>query len=60
MWGLINNGTGDKLYYKFLWVYIFAPYSGAVIAALAHRGHLAAYRTIVDSDDLNTSKMEGD
>ena len=61
MWGMINNGTSDKLYYKFLWVYIFAPYTGAALAGLAHRGHLAAYRKIVDSgEDLNTSKMEGD
>jgi len=62
MWNLINQGTSDKYYYKFLWVYIFAPYTGAVMAGLAHRAHLKAYKKIVDAavDDLNASKMDGD
>ena len=59
-WGMINYGIATDTYYKYLWVYIFAPFTGAIIAGLAHRGHLAAFRCVVDNiteDDMNSSKL---
>lgn len=43
---------------SYLPMYILAPLTGAVIAGLAHRGHLIAYDRMNNNDgNLNTSKL---
>lgn len=56
---LRGNYTYSPAYFtSYLPMYILAPLTGAVIAGLAHRGHLIAYDRMNNNDgNLNTSKL---
>jgi len=59
-WSLINFGTTNSAYYQNLWIYILAPFTGAIFAGIAHRVHLWAFACVVDNmteEDLNSSKL---
>jgi len=43
--------------YKYLWVYIVAPFCGALIAGLANRGHLKSYNLVADVELKNVNLL---
>lgn len=45
----------NKKFSDYFWMYTFAPFFGAVIAGLAHRGHLLCYDRI--AADKGQSKL---
>ena len=67
VWGMIQYGStipdlpGNNFKHNnfafYLWVYTLAPTTGALLAGLAHRGHLKAYAAIAETNVGHESKL---
>jgi len=47
-----NPNNQSNYLYRYLWVYITAPFTGALLAGLAFRGHLISYNKIASKEEL--------
>jgi len=46
--------------WTYLWMYIIAPWTGSVLAALAHKGHLMSFRAVVDDPEKYMTLVGGE
>jgi len=49
-----NPNDQSTILYRYLWIYITAPFFGALLAGLANRGHLISYNKIATTENLTT------